>query len=296
MDLGDDLATKEEEEEWWMEWAALKAEWDDWHINDAELWGLRNKSQWIIAAERISKSFFRRLCLKHPASIMLALDPPFDHQRPVAESTHAILDYAQDYYSYLFSEEQSGPQEDITHYLENDVWTKIAIKLEATDKQDLERPITQEEILHALADMPSGKALGPGGMPVEHLKTCAHILMPHLLEGFNSVWENAQELPKDFGLATIILVYKKGSPKDIRNWRLISLLSAPYKLLAKVLANRLTTQLPVLIDNTQTGFILGRHIHTSVLLARQVLWHAPRQDLFVAFVLLDFEKAYDRVA
>ncbi|GBG89528.1 hypothetical protein CBR_g49318 [Chara braunii] len=244
----------------------------------------------------MSKPFFRRLGLKRPASIMLALVPPFDQQQPVAESTSTILGYAQDYYSYLLSEEQEGFQADAAHHLDEDVWSKIAVKLDANHKQELERPITQEDILCALADMPSGKAPGPDVMPVEHLKTCAQALMPHLLEGFNSVWEQGQGLPKDFGLASIILVYKKGSPKDIRNWRPISLLSAPYKLLAKVLANRLAAHLPWLINSTQTGFIPGRRIHTSVLLARQVIWQALRQDPPGAFVLLDFEKAYERVA
>ncbi|GBG80394.1 hypothetical protein CBR_g30858 [Chara braunii] len=144
--------------------------------------------------------------------------------------------------------------------------------------------------------MPAGKAPGPDEMPVEHIKVCLDVLLPHLLEGFNDVRQGAKPLPEEFGLATIILVHKKGPPKEIRNWWPISLLSAAYKLMAKILANRLACKIPQIVDPTQTGFIPGRWILTNILLARQIVWQAPRHDPPLAFVLLDFEKAYDRVS
>ncbi|GBG89171.1 hypothetical protein CBR_g48879 [Chara braunii] len=216
-DLGDGPGSEEEEEEWWMEWAALKAEWDDWQIQDAEVPGLRNKARWMIAAERMTKTFFKRLRPRRPASVMLVLDPAFDDQQPPADTNPAILEYAHKYYSYLLTQEQEDSQEDRAEALERDVWAKITAQLDQEQSQILEQPITQDEIFEALADMPGGKAPGPDGMPLEHIKACKNMLAPHLVEAFNSIWDNAHQLAQDFALATVILVFKKGSAAGIRN-------------------------------------------------------------------------------
>ncbi|GBG60530.1 hypothetical protein CBR_g8553 [Chara braunii] len=81
--------------------------------------------------------------------------------------------------------------------------------------------------------------------------------------------------PTTFGQATIVLLYKKGSIEEVRKWRPISLLSATYKLYAKVLANRI--------------------ILVNVLLVRQIMERAQDFQPPLATLFLDFEKAYGRV-
>jgi len=47
---------------------------------------------------------------------------------------------------------------------------------------------------------------------------------------------------------------------DLSNWRPITLLNVDYMILAKVIAERIESSLPKLINSDQTGFIKGRHI------------------------------------
>ncbi|GBG86336.1 hypothetical protein CBR_g41331 [Chara braunii] len=110
----------------------------------------------------------------------------------------------------------------------------------------------------------------------------------------NDVWSEKAP-PANFGQATIILLYKKGSVEEVRNWRPISLLSAPYKVYAKVLANRIALVLPSLIHPTQMGFVVRRQILVNVLLVRQIMEKARCSQPSLATLFLDFEKAYDRV-
>ncbi|GBG62990.1 hypothetical protein CBR_g34690 [Chara braunii] len=187
MELGDGPLTEEGEEEWWMQWAALQAEWEEWQIKDAESWGLRNKAQWKVAVGHMTKTFFRRLHFKRPASMMVTLQAPFQQEGPLADNTQDILQFSDEFYSYLLTEEQSWPSEEMATAPAKDIWQKMATRLSDSAQRDLDEPINEQEICEALAEMPSGKAPGPDGMPVEHLKACVDTLLPHLLEGFNDV-------------------------------------------------------------------------------------------------------------
>ena len=61
------------------------------------------------------------------------------------------------------------------------------------------------------------------------------------------------KIPKSWHNATIILLLKKGDQQDLANYRLISLLSALYKLCTKIITNRISRQL----DENQAGFRSG---------------------------------------
>ncbi|GBG79412.1 hypothetical protein CBR_g29559 [Chara braunii] len=153
-----------------MQWAALQVDWEEWQIKDAEAWGLRNKGQWTVAAGRMTKTFFRRLHPKRPASAMMTLQAPFQQDGPLADNIQHILQFAHQYYSYLLTEEQPWTPEEIAAAPSAAIGQKITTTLTDSDRSDLDEPINEQEIGEPLADMPSEKAPGPDGMLVEHLK------------------------------------------------------------------------------------------------------------------------------
>ena len=86
-----------------------------------------------------------------------------------------------------------------------------------------------------------------------------------------------------------------GSDNDISKWRPITLFNTVYKLLAKIVARHLTPLLPQLIHPSQTCFVRNRSILDNLFSFWEVVALAKRTNNKVAVVLLDFEKAYDRV-
>jgi hypothetical protein len=88
---------------------------------------------------------------------------------------------------------------------------------------------------------------------------------------------------------------KEGDKTSLRNWRPITLLGTVYKCIAKLLARRLQPWLTQLIRPNQTGFMKGRSIIDNVFLAIESMEWATETSQPMVMLLLDFEKAYDRV-
>ena len=80
--------------------------------------------------------------------------------------------------------------------------------------------------------------------------------------------------------------------------RPISLCNVGYKIISKVLCQRLKICLPRLISETQSAFVAGRLISNNILIAQEI-FHGLRtnkscQNKFMA-IKTDMSKAYDRI-
>ena len=89
---------------------------------------------------------------------------------------------------------------------------------------------------------------------------------------------------------------QKGEHKDLRNWRPITLLNTDYKIIAKVMANRLGKVLNSIIDPAQTSCsIPGRCILDNVVITRDIIDYCEAEELQSAIINTNQEKAFDRV-
>ena len=93
----------------------------------------------------------------------------------------------------------------------------------------------------------------------------------------------------------VCLIPKKEDSIHVKDYRPISLTTSMYKILSKVLAERLRRVMPSIVSITQSAFIGGRQILDSVLIANEAVedYRAKKKKGWI--LKLDMERAFDRV-
>jgi hypothetical protein len=161
----------------------------------------------------------------------------------------------------------------------------------------LGRVFTVEEVKETLDSIGDLNAPGLDGMPAIFYKKFWHMVGPKIQSEVLEVL-NGGDMSVGWNETTIVLIPKVKNPEKIFEFRLISLCNVLYKLISKVLDNRLKLVLPHIISPTQSAFVPGRMITDNVLLAYEIthMMHMKKggRDGLIA-VKLDMSKAYDPV-
>ena len=165
-----------------------------------------------------------------------AWDKILDKDNKIHHGTDNIQKVQVNFYKELYSTQNLN--NDNGYFLDN-----MTRKLSESSKNSLDATITKDEVLKAVRKMHNNKSPGEDGIPVEFYKLYWNIISDDLIEVYLKGLDDNQLSYTQY-LAIIILLYKKGVREDIRNWRPISLLNVDYKIVSKVLAERLKLVLP----------------------------------------------------
>ena len=129
---------------------------------------------------------------------------------------------------------------------------------------------TAKEVKVALFQMGPTKAPGPDGINALFYQKFWHVVGDTVVLAMLDFLNNGNMLPK-INHTNILLIPKNRNLVKISDFRPISLCNVIYKIISKVLANRLKQVLPQIISPTQNAFVLGRLIIDNVLVAFETL-------------------------
>ena len=93
----------------------------------------------------------------------------------------------------------------------------------------------------------------------------------------------------------LVVIPKKGNVEDIKDYRPISLLGDLYKILAKVLVNKLRNVIGKVVSPSQNTFIEGRQILYVGLIVNEVVDSMLRRRDDKLIWKLDIKKVYDHL-
>ncbi|XP_039116442.1 uncharacterized protein LOC120251854 [Dioscorea cayenensis subsp. rotundata] len=168
--------------------------------------------------------------------------------------------------------------------------------LASDDKEDLIKPVTKGEVFRTLRSMPRGKSPGPDGFNVEFYLFYWNVLGDHIFKAITHFFTTAI-IPSSWGKTFVVLIPKVDHPQKVTDFRPISLCNVCYKLISKILAERLKVILPKLIGIEQSGFLEGRSTFDNIIAVHE-LAHSLEFDKSSPprmLVKVDIDKAFDTV-
>lgn len=125
------------------------------------------------------------------------------------------------------------------------------------------KQVSKDELLSTLKSFKKDKSPGPDGWTVEFLIHFFDIIKDNLLrmvEGTRMAGNINQKLTSTY----IALIPKKGDAQNFQDFRLISLCNISYKIVSKIIAERIKGVLSEFLTKEQHGFLKGRNIHDAV--------------------------------
>ncbi|KAK5839684.1 hypothetical protein PVK06_008510 [Gossypium arboreum] len=123
-------------------------------------------------------------------------------------------------------------------------------------KYDVDQGITDKEILEAFNQMNPRKMPEIDGLSGCFFKENWEVMGADVIKLCHDVLNGNRDVAS-LNDTMIILISKTKDPKDMSNFRPISLCRVLYKIISKVLANGLKTTLPMCIIHNQNAFVLG---------------------------------------
>ena len=215
-----------------------------------------------------------------------------DEEGNIIENKDEILQRIENYYQKLYTTTKPNDKNIIKV-----AQTLNHKKLSNEDKQACENFISEQEVKNAIQEMKNNKSPGNDGLPKEFYEVFWNELKYILPEVYNNIFLQGQ-MTESQRNAIIKLIYKKNDPNELKNWRPISLLNLDYKILSKILSNRLKPIMHKIIEDDQTCGIPGRSI-TNALDTLNHIWEITNDPKGhrggLAYIVLDQEKAFDKI-
>ncbi|CAC5415415.1 unnamed protein product [Mytilus coruscus] len=183
-----------------------------------------------------------------------------------------------------------------SNYNVNEKDVSFCPTLTLTSNYNVNDDVTEDELCKAINQLSKNKSPGSDGLTVEFYCKFYSELKYVLLKLFDAIEEEGI-LSKSMKCGIISLVYKKKGERNIlKNYRPISLLQVDYKILARIMSNRLKSVLPKIISEDQTCCVIGRDISNNISNVRDIMELVERDDLEGYFLKLDQANAFDRVS
>jgi hypothetical protein len=201
-------------------------------------WVQRGRVNWLQHGDQNTAFFHRFASGRRKQNFIKYLK---NEAGDVIEDHDQIMGMAKNYFQTLFTAEVQDPDPNVLNKVLPSVTPEMNEKLLA--------PYSRDEVKMALFNIGDLKAPGPDGLHAVFYKHFWHIIGEDLTdEVLQAV--NSRVIREGWNNTIIVLIPKVENPDLITQFRPISLCNVVYKVIAKLLAQRLKYILPEIISTT----------------------------------------------
>ena len=199
----------------------------------------------------------------------------------VSEVRAAVFSHFQHHYQ---AHDMNRPRVDDMHFR----------RLSVMEGTSLICPFTKSEVKTAVGDCDGYKSPGPDGIPLGFIKDFWLDLKGDVMRFVLEFHRNGR-LSKGINSTITALIPKIDNPQRLTNFHPIALVGCLYKILAKLLANRLRQVMGIVISYTQSTFVKDCQNLDGILVANEVVDEARKLKKELLLFKVYFEKAFDSV-
>ena len=260
-------------------YASTKADLDDIMMEKAKSLIFRTRCSWYEYEGKSSKYFYALEKAKYQAKTCHAL---FDEKNEIVTDNDLILQMQRKYYKSLYSKDNE---------VNFDMINETEIHVLTNMRHEHDQPFELREVAIAVKQLANNKCPGLDGISIDLYKVFWKKLGDPLYQMIKAVFESRKlSVSARTGLMNLILKVQKDM-RFLKNRHPIKLLNADYKVIEKMLANRIVPALDYIIDIDQKGFMSDRRISINIRKIFDILAYAEQEKLDAIILSLDFEKS-----
>ncbi|GJZ68542.1 RNA-directed DNA polymerase, eukaryota, partial [Tanacetum coccineum] len=165
-------------------------------------------------------------------------------------------------------------------------------RLSSDQIDDLERIVSYDDIKSAVWDCGTNKSPSPDGFTFEFYRKYWNIIDHDIVTAVTTFFSTCL-FPHGCNSSFIALIPKSQEAKIVKDFRPISLIGSLYKIITKILANRLSFVISDLVSIGQSAFVSNRQILNGPVILNELLSWCKYKHSKALIFKIDFEKAFD---
>lgn len=252
---------------------------------EEDFWREKSKVAWHANGDRNTRYFQRLTKIKNTSKLITSIK---DGDNMITEP-NLISSHITNHFKNIFSTNFSVQDLQVQELLDGTIPNMINEEM----NQLLTRLPTQLEIHKVVMDMNKDGAPGPDGFGAVFYQSFWDIIKLDVTNAVLKFFKRDWILP-NYNANTIVLIPKVPDALSVGQYRPIALANFKFKIISKILADRLAPLMKNLISPEQRGFIQGRNIRDCICVTSEAINHLHHKAFAgnLAFKV-DISKAFD---
>ena len=174
--------------------------------------------------------------------------------------------------------------------------TPCPVRIPEDIAQRQKQPFSEDEVKQAIKMLKPGKTPSHDGLSAEFYQVFYSRIADILYPAINYMYEQRRIVcSMSMGILNLIPKEKRDT-RYLKNLRPITLLTTDYKIIEKMIANRMEEFISIIINNDQKGFVKDRRISVNIRKIFDLMKFAEKENLDCIVLSLNFEKCFDKIS
>lgn len=257
---------------------ALQVELDMWLQRIETFWKQKAKDKWLMDGDSNTRYFHLTTIINARHNRIISIK---NMNNLVFYDRNSIGNCFVNFYKTLFTSSYASSSLPYPDNLDN-LFSLTIENQDISNLTSIPTPMTMKKTLFSFAD---NKSPGPDGLPPTFYKNFWNTNKFAVIEATQNFFRTGHIL-KALNSSFIALIRKSKNASRVDHYRPISLCNLTYKIISKILADRIKAHLKKCISPFQMAFISGRNIHDYVIISHEIMHYLHLKVLWQSKLIL----------